>query len=590
MTRRHAFGSVTGGLGFRVMAAFGIALLPLGLLSYNQAQKFENESQARWESALFGQTLLAATYQIDAISRARGVAAGLADSVLPHIDDPATCSETLRALLANETQFVFAGYIPADGNMTCASTGEPFSFAGDPRLQDLVANPRPFMSVNPVGKITGQSVLLFSHPVIGPQGQMLGFVSLSLPHTELQARAEAAISRDMHIPEPIALMTFSSDGTILTAIHGVETAGERIPANRPLIDFVGQEPTTFQDTTTTGLSRTFAIMAIVPDQLYVLGSWPTTAAVNSTFGGTLPLWVFPLTMWLASMLVAFLAAEHQVLRHVRSLGQSIIAFAGGSRLVAPPDLSAAPNELRDVGEAYERMMGSVLHDAANMEDSMRQKEVLLREVHHRVKNNLQLIASIMNLQIRKSTNPEARALLRSLHERVMSLATVHRELYQTSGLTDVHANELLAFIVAQVLRMGANAERVMNTKTDFDPIRLTPDQAVPLSLILTEALTNALKHGHMAGYDNCDLLVSLRQIDHDTARLEVSNALRASEDTPPPSSLENTGLGQQLLSAFASQLSGKLTVGPMDGRYTVRLDFPLRELPPAEADVIPPIA
>ncbi len=590
MTRGGRFGAFTGGLGFRLMLAFGVALMPLALLSYNQAQQFEDESQARWESALFGETLLAATFQIDAISRARGVASTLAETIVPLVDDPAACSATLQTLLARETQFTFAGFIPADGNMTCASTGKRFSFAGDAGLRDLVTNPRSLMSVNLQGKITGESVLIFSQPVIDAQGKVLGIVSLSLPHETLRARTVAMIVGNTKLPEPVALMTFNGDGTVLTAIGGIDTAAERVPANRPLIGFVGEEPTTFRDATVKGINRTFAVMAIVPDQLYVLGSWPSTVAANASFGGMLPLWVFPLAMWLASMLVAFLAAENQVLRHVRSLRQSITAFAGGSRRVAPPDLSAAPHELRDVGDAYERMMGSVLHDAAAMEDSMRQKEVLLREVHHRVKNNLQLIASIMNLQIRKSVNPEARALLRNLHERVMSLATVHRELYQTSGLTDVLANELLESIVAQVLRMGASGDRMIDTKTTLDPIRLTPDQAVPLSLILTEALTNALKHGGTAEPGTVDLSVSLREIGHDTARLEISNALSGISDALP-NSLESTGLGQQLLVAFATQLLGTLTVGPEDGRYIIRLDFPLRPLPPSTDDgIIAPTA
>ena len=111
------------------------------------------------------------------------------------------------------------------------------------------------------------------------------------------------------------------------------------------------------------------------------------------------------------------------------------------------------------------MITSVLHDEAMLEDSVHQKDVLLLEVHHRVKNNLQLIASIMNLQIRKSINPEARVMLRNLHDRVMSLATVHRELYQTSGLVDVRADELLESIVSQVLRMGARTEQPIDTKT-----------------------------------------------------------------------------------------------------------------------------
>ena len=578
-----SFVAITGGLGFRLMAAFGIALMPLALLSYNQAQKFEDESQARWESALFGETLLAATFQIDAISRARGVAAALADAIPADIADTEKCTKVMQSLVSHETSFSFAGFIPPDGVIVCSSKDKTYNMAANETVIAILANPKPQMSVNQEGAISGESVLIFSHPVTAPNGQLLGFVALSLPHRMLDARPEAPSHRDPSRTEPISLMTFDGEGTILTATSGLETASQRTPTHNPLTEFVDQKPVTFRDTVASGESRTFAVMAIVPGKLYVLGSWPATVTANSAFISFLPLWVFPLAMWLASMLVAFLAAEHQVLRHVRSLRQSIIAFAGGNRVVAPPNLSVAPNELRDVGEAYERMMSSVLYDAAAMENSMRQKEVLLREVHHRVKNNLQLIASIMNMQIRKSVNPEARTLLKNLLDRVMSLATVHRELYQTSGLTDVRADELLESIVAQVLRMGASADRQVATKTTFDPIRLTPDQAVPLSLILTEALTNALKHGSVASSAKTDLSVSLRQIDTENARLEIINTMPAPDDVPLPNSLESTGLGQQLLAAFASQLMGKLTINDADGRYSVCLDFPLREMPSTEA-------
>ena len=575
-------GAFTGGLGFRLMAAFGIALMPLAFLSYNQAQQFENESQARWESALFGETLLAATFQTDAISRARGIVAGLAETILPVLNSPAACTQTMQNLLRNEPNFSFVGFIPLDGNMTCGSAGKPYSFPMTNAFLALIADPKAQMSVNPKGPISGESVLIFSHPVTTPTGQLAGFVSMSMPHRLLEMRPVVAAPRDASRTTPISLITFDGNGTILTASKGLGTAPERIPTRRPLVEFVSEPPTTFRDTIATGESRTFAVMAIVPGQLYVLGSWPASLAVNSVFSTFLPLWLFPLAMWLASMLVAFLAAENQVLRHVRSLRQSIIAFAGGSRLVAPPDLSAAPNELRDVGVAYESMMASVLQDAAAMEDTVRQKEVLLREVHHRVKNNLQLIASIMSLQIRKSVNPEARTLLKNLHERVMSLATVHRELYQTSGLTDVQADELLSSIVAQVLRMSTSADRIIDAKTAFDPIRLTPDQAVPLSLIVTEALTNALKHGSIGTPGKSQLSVSLHHLGDDTARLEVSNPLTDDNGTDFASSFESTGLGRQLLTAFAAQLLGKLTFGPVGDKYIVRLDFPLTAVLPSD--------
>lgn len=167
-------------------------------------------------------------------------------------------------------------------------------------------------------------------------------------------------------------------------------------------------------------------------------------------------------------------------------------------------------------------------------------------------------------------------MLRSLHERVMSLATVHRELYQTSGLVDVRADELLESIVSQVLRMGARPDQLVNAKTTFDDIRLTPDQAVPVSLIVTEALTNALKHASPSGPGKASLLVSLRRAGSHDAVLCISNSSNPDEPSTMTPGLESTGLGQQLLTAFASQLMGKLTVGPEDGAYIVRVEFPLK--------------
>ena len=568
-------GPVLGRLGFRLMAAFGIALMPLALLSYNQAEKFETESVARWESALFGETLLAAASQIEAMSRARGLAAALATAIVPQITDLAECTALMKSVLEMEANLTFAGFIPTDGKMICASTGKPYNFAGAPSLIAIMADPKPMMTVNTKGPITGESVLIFSHPVRTPDDRLIGFISLSMPHKALTPRPAELLGRSEDFLEPLALMTFDGEGTVLTAAYGIENAPERLPANRALTDFVGTKAATFRDTIRSGDNRTFAVVAIVPGSLYVLGSWPAALTANTGFVGFLPLWVFPLAMWLASMLVAYLASESQVLRHIRGLRQSIISFAGGNRLVEPPDLALAPNELRDVGSAYERLIASVLRNEAEMEDSIHQKEVLLREVHHRVKNNLQLIASIMNLQIRKSVNPEARSLLRGLHERVMSLATVHRELYQTSGLVDVRADELLETIVAQVLRMGARADQPVETKTAFDVIRLTPDQAVPLSLILTEALTNALKHASPHDSGKTRLSISLRRSEPEHAVLEVTSSTGTGAQAALSSSLESTGLGQQLLTAFASQLMGKLTVGPQDGVYVVRLEFPL---------------
>lgn len=572
--------SLFGRLGFRLMAAVGLSLLPLALLAYVQSSQFQAEARARVEAALFGETLLAAAPQIEAIKQARGSAAALAVALPLVMNDPAACNDMFVRFVEFQPLISFAGFIPVAGLMTCASSGAPHDFSGDAALAAFLADPQPTVNVNRNGQITGESVLIFSQPTYAADGTLLGLIALSMPH---RALGEGAARPDVPPNRLLSLMTFDAEGEILTAMLGIDTAPQRLPLGRPLTEFVGGGAMTFSGPNVAGDQRTFAVIPMVERSLYVLASWSPPPTSGSGLGEQIPLWAFPTAMWLASLVVAWLAAEHQVLRHVRSLRSSITAFAGGSRTVEVPDLDRAPKELRDMGDAYEQLVDSVLHDEAALEDTIHQKEVLLREVHHRVKNNLQLIASIMNLQMRKAVTPEARTLIKGLHDRVMSLSSVHRELYQTSGLTDVRADELLSAITTQVLRMGASPSRPLNLTTELDPIRLTPDQSVPLSLLLTEALTNVLKHAGGSSSRRIELTVSLSRLPEGRARLRIANSLppRGPDDTVPPRA-DTTGMGEQLLNAFAMQLGGPLTIQSDDQTYVVVIDFPVRALSEGE--------
>ena len=562
------------------MAAVGLALLPLTLLSYVQSDGYQKETVARSEAAIIGETLLAADDQLQVIERARTTAAALAVVIPTLMRDTPACSLVMQRLVAREPIFSFAGMIFPDGSMLCSSVGTPMDLGVTPARQELLDDPKPSMHVNLKGRISGESILVFSHPVFGEEGRLKGFITLSVPHREL---ALLTTNRSESDPVPTALVMFDASGRVLSAINGIETVDELLPRNRTLASFVGKDRETFRDITGAGDMRTFAVVPIIPGVLYVLSAWSAKTYPVATFGHPVPLWVFPTLMWLASLAVAWLASEHQVLRHVRALRRTIIAFAAGGRAVRLPVFDNAPSELRDVGDAFDVLMESVMRDEAELEDTIHQKEVLLREVHHRVKNNLQLIASIMNIQMRKAASGEAKALVKSLHDRVMSLATVHRELYQTSGLTDVKADELLATIVAQVLRMGTTPGQPIAVSTSFDPIRLTPDQAVPLSLIVTESLTNVLKHAGVDAAGKTALNISLRRHGEGRGMLTVANTARREGEAPVLPEVDSTGLGEQLLAAFATQLNGDLQVDRDQEVYSVTLDFPIRGLSEAEA-------
>ncbi len=248
------------------------------------------------------------------------------------------------------------------------------------------------------------------------------------------------------------------------------------------------------------------------------------------------------------------------------------------------NLRGAPSELHEVSDAFDRMTESVIHDEADLEDMIHQKEVLLREVHHRVKNNLQLIASIINMQIRKAKSDESKGLMKGLQDRVMSLATIHRELYQTTGLTDIRADELLHSIVRQIVKMGAQPGAPFDVETRFDDVRLTPDQAVPLSLLVTEALANALKYSVAPDGQTPELTVTLTRAADGLAVVEVVNSAAGLPMTLPVGGV-GTGLGDQLIRAFAQQLGGTLDRGHDGAVYRLVLSFPVSPLSDAEERV-----
>jgi two-component sensor histidine kinase len=129
----------------------------------------------------------------------------------------------------------------------------------------------------------------------------------------------------------------------------------------------------------------------------------------------------------------------------------------------------------------------------------------------------------MSLQMRKAVAPESKLLLKNLQDRIMGLATIHQGLYQTSGMADVRADELLRDIVRQIVNLGSGGDRKFAVKVDAAELHLTPDQAVPLSLFLTEAMSNAMKYAGVGEGGRVHIAVRLVCLPEQMAMLEVEN-------------------------------------------------------------------
>jgi two-component sensor histidine kinase len=192
---------------------------------------------------------------------------------------------------------------------------------------------------------------------------------------------------------------------------------------------------------------------------------------------------------------------------------------------------------------------------------------LLLEVYHRVKNNLQMIASLLNLQSRRALNPIEREALERIQTRVYSLSLVHERLYHARNLDQAPLDSLVEAIARHLAESSREAEpRRPVLNLDLDAIVASPDNATPVALFLNEAMTNAVKYAWRSeGRPAID--VSLKAAGKGFV-LSVAND---AEETRPQGD-HDWSLGLRLMRGFARQLRAAMRRERRDGRHVVTLD------------------
>ncbi len=208
-----------------------------------------------------------------------------------------------------------------------------------------------------------------------------------------------------------------------------------------------------------------------------------------------------------------------------------------------------------------------LHEK-QLEKSLEEKRTLLAEIHHRVKNNLAIVSSLLALQ-RNEGNPELCDVLQNTESRIRSIAMIHEKLYQTDTFADVDMKEYIGDFVAIVAESYASTRKTVTVLQDIDRIRMDITRAVPLGLMLNELLTNAYKHG-FADADAGELTISLKRRGGDVV-LRVTN-----DGSRLPADFSFDGartLGMTLLQTLTSQLYGTIEV-VQNGVTTFKLTFP----------------
>ncbi|MES2136589.1 MAG: sensor histidine kinase [Pseudomonadota bacterium] len=271
--------------------------------------------------------------------------------------------------------------------------------------------------------------------------------------------------------------------------------------------------------------------------------------------------LLPLLMWVAAALITWLLVSRLLVWPLRRLERAVLQYRPGEGELDLPRKLGPSQEIQGLRDAFARAVARVEDSEREMAGALEGQRRLVREVHHRVKNNLQVVASLLNIHGRSAATPEARAAYAGISRRVGALSIVHRnhfaEMEETRGIA---LRPLVTELAAELRATAAEPARGLVIELDLDTIYTTQDVAVAVAFLVTEIVEFAMLN---APQDPIE--ITIRRTSELTARLSLSNRVLVPDDDGDQEKVQFERIVSGLAKQLRSNLDRKL------GRYSVDL-------------------
>ena len=551
------------GIRFRL----GLALATFALLPILALAVFQAQAQFRTQDLERRQDLQQAAERTAANVKARLDSTTVLLQALRPEALELYCEPRLSALVDRIEDLEGLARLSPTGQTTCAS--ESLSEApptwlvqarASPWFQRLRAGEDTVLARAPAqaGQTPGLIVAIrLERPLGAFDGVMVAVIPLSALQPDVTDRA---------LPEGSQAALTDGDGRILTA---TDMGAFTLARGQSLVGWVDRAredaSAIFEADDAQGRRRVYAGSALAGRDVYALLSAPAPGLLSWARLNPVGALLAPLAAWLFAFAAVMWVSERIVVRWLAYLERVAAIYARGRFTVRPVQAMNAPSEIRVLARTLDELAETITVRDKALNASIAEKDALMREIHHRVKNNLQIISSLLSMQQRALTDPQAKTAVSDTRQRISALALIYRTLYQSADLRYADARIFLTDLVGQLVSSEAGRGPVVTSSVEADSLVVDPDKLAPLALWLVEAVTNAQKHA-FAGRGG-DLKVRFKVMG-DKSVLEVE------DDGPGVTETQRAGVGRTLMGAFAKQLRGEAELVPSPtGGAIARMTF-----------------
>jgi len=485
------------------------------------------------------------------------------------------CGMALSDAMKGLNYFTNIERIDSGGNILCAAMLPPpdaRSEVRQPWWPDVARQPRFFITPQIYSVVARRNVLGGVLPLKRSDGTFDGVMALAFDISWLDI-----LLHTKPIRRGAVVGVFDPAGTVVASNNA--NVAQRIFARRPAVP-TGDE---LLSTGVAGRTWSYVLVPLTNVAMSVGFAMRNSDLFAGTYLRIATDLLLPVLMLGLASAAIWIATDRQITRWIVYLRRIATAYTRGHYSLRPVALEEAPSEFRTLGETFSAMASAVQDRDQRLRDALEQKSLLIKETHHRVKNNLQIVMSLLSLQAAKLRDPAAQNALRQTQIRVNALALVHRVLLEIEDLGAIDLKRLLEDLTHQIHEGFGADRRNLRLQLDIVPRQVSSDLAVPLTLFMVEALTNAFKHAYPPDFHGGIIRVSLSPTDDGKLQLAIEDNGRGMAHETGAS-----GIGSRLIQAFAQQIGGTVAIHPREGGGTaVKLVFPDPLFAPDMAELVP---